>query len=222
MIRGKKSSNLMAKSIWNINECVNPCKYITMIYLDNENKNDGWIKLYNISMPPPRLGDNTADVDRLVKYIQKTIGSDDVSIPFPLVKKTPFFLSEHNYGCNVALYCIKEGWKVIDIYPSYDGMKVYAVAIDLGSSTIVIRMIDIISGESLDEVSFTYPQHEIGSDILSRIHFASEDNGIAHLQEILIREIYREIKEIQKRHNIKTSMNPVCFWMLVQTPQMTL
>ena len=170
-----------------------------------KSEKNGWIRLYNISMSPPKLGDNTADVDRLVKCIQKSIGSNNITTPFSLVKKIPFFLREHNYKCNVVLYCTKESWKIIDIYPPGDGMHVYAVAIDLGSSTVVIRLLDIISGESLEEVSFTNPQHEIGSDILSRIHYASENNGITYLQEILIRDINREIKALQKRHNIKTA-----------------
>ena len=170
-----------------------------------KSEKNGWIRLYNISMSPPKLGDNTADVDRLVKCIQKSIGSNNITTPFSLVKKIPFFLREHNYKCNVVLYCTKESWKIIDIYPPGDCMHVYAVAIDLGSSTVVIRLLDIISGESLEEVSFTNPQHEIGSDILSRIHYASENNGITYLQEILIRDINREIKALQKRHNIKTA-----------------
>ena len=179
--------------------------YITMNDPNNKNENSRWIRLFDISMPPPRLGDNTADVDRLLKCIKKTIGSNDISLPFPLVKKIPSFLREYKYRCNAALYHINESWRIIDVYPPVDDVHLYAVAIDLGSSTVVIRMIDIISGENLDEVSFTNPQHEIGSDILSRIHFASEGNGIEHLQDILIKEINRQLKIFKKRLSIKSS-----------------
>ncbi|MGD9162292.1 MAG: ASKHA domain-containing protein, partial [Desulfobacteraceae bacterium] len=178
---------------------------LIMNELNKKEIKDSWIKLINISMSPPGLGDNTADVDRLVKHIKKTISTNEVSIPFSLVKKIPSFLREHKYRCNIALHFIKKGWRIIDVYPPGDEMRIYAVAVDLGSSTVVIRMIDIISGENLKEVSFTNPQHEIGSDILSRIHFASENNGIAHLQEILINEINREIKAFREMLNIGTS-----------------
>ena len=172
---------------------------------DNIKKKDGWIRLYNVSMPPPKLGDNTADADRLVRFIQKAVGTNDISIPFTLIKKIPFFMREHKYKCNVVLYRVHEGWRIIDLFPPEDDMHVYAVAIDLGSSTVVIRLIDIISGKNIDEISFINPQCEIGSDILSRINYASENDGIVHLQEILIGGINREIKSLQKNHNIKAS-----------------
>ena len=178
---------------------------VIMNDLNKKNRSDGWIRIIDISMSVPRLGDNTADVDRLVRYIKKTIGINNVTVPFTLVKKLPPFLREYKYRCNVALYRDREVWRIIDVYPPGDDMRLYAVAADLGSSTVVIRIIDLISGENLGEVSFTNPQHEIGADILSRIHFASENSGIVHLQEILIKEINREIRKFQEKLNIKTA-----------------
>lgn len=172
---------------------------------NNKNENDRWIKFLDISMPTPKLGDNIADVDRLVRQIKRTINTEVLTIPFPLVKKLPSFLREHKYRCSVVSYRNKEGWRIIDVYPPGDNMHVYAVAVDLGSSTVVIRILDIITGESLDEVSFTNPQYKVGSDILSRIHFASENNGIDYLQEILIKKINEQLEVIKKRLNIKTT-----------------
>jgi uncharacterized 2Fe-2S/4Fe-4S cluster protein (DUF4445 family) len=172
---------------------------------DSENRNNRWIRLLDISMPSPKLGDNTADADRLVKYIKKTTFGNDVTVPFSLVKRLPSFLREYKYRCRAALYCVKGSWRIIDVYPPVGEMHLYAVAIDLGSSTVVVRIIDIISGANLDEVSFINPQHEIGSDILTRIHFASDNNGVARLQEMLIKEINGEITAFQGRLNIKRS-----------------
>ena len=173
--------------------------------INQKETRDGWIKLIKISMSPPGLGDNTADVDRLVRYLKKTTGLNNVSIPFPLIKRIPSFLRENKYICNVSLYCNKGNCRIIDVYPPEDDLHVYAVAIDLGSSTVVIRLIDIVTGGYIDEVSFTNPQHEISSDILGRIHFASDNNGITHLQEILVKEINREIKIFREKHNIGIS-----------------
>ncbi|MFH1491308.1 MAG: ASKHA domain-containing protein, partial [Pseudomonadota bacterium] len=57
---------------------------------------------------------------------------------------------------------------------------------DLGTSTIVVRLMDLISGETLEETSFLNPQIEIGPDILTRIHFASGKGGLETLQHLLI------------------------------------
>jgi len=53
------------------------------------------------------------------------------------------------------------------------GGNIYGLAIDLGSSTLVLRLMDLENGEISDETSFHNPQIEIGADILTRIHFAT-------------------------------------------------
>lgn len=173
--------------------------------LNSKNKSDGWIRLYDISMAVPSLKDNTSDVDRLVKQLKKRLGTATIRISLHLAGKLPGLFRAHKYKCNVALYNTGESWKVIDVYPPEVDRCIYGVAIDLGSSTVVVRMIDLISGNSLGDISFTNPQHEIGSDILTRIHFASENNGIDHLQGILISRINLEIKSFQEKLNISIS-----------------
>lgn len=155
-------------------------------------------------MHPPSLGDNTADVDRLVKNIKRLTGADNVSIPFPLVKRIPSLLREYEYRCNAVLYAVNKSSRVIELYPGGNSVNIFAAAIDLGSSTIVLRILNLISGENLGEVSFTNPQCEIANDILGRIHFASENNGLTYLHDILAREINKEMGALQERLGIKT------------------
>ncbi|MFC1495066.1 ASKHA domain-containing protein [Thermodesulfobacteriota bacterium] len=168
-------------------------------------ENNSWITQLNVSLIPPSLKDNTADSDRLKNGIEKKLPGDRVEIPFHVVKYLPSLLRKYNYKCRVILYRQGDRWRVIDLFPPGGEEHLYGAAVDLGSSTVVLRFVDLLSGDTLDESSFMNPQHEIGSDILSRIHFASEENGKNHLQEILIKRINREIKTLAEKHDVMKS-----------------
>jgi uncharacterized 2Fe-2S/4Fe-4S cluster protein (DUF4445 family) len=51
----------------------------------------------------------------------------------------------------------------------------HGIAMDLGTTTVVMRLINLETGEIVADSSFENPQRFGGSDVMSRIHFDSED-----------------------------------------------
>ena len=76
--------------------------------------------------------------------------------------------------------------RVID---SYRG-GVYGAALDIGTSTVVLRLADLKTGEIISTESFVNPQFFAGSDVISRIGYAS-DKGPGALQQALVQQINR-------------------------------
>ena len=54
---------------------------------------------------------------------------------------------------------------------------IHGLAIDLGTTTVVVRLIDLESGELVADTSFENPQRFGGSDVMSRIHYDTEHPG---------------------------------------------
>jgi uncharacterized 2Fe-2S/4Fe-4S cluster protein (DUF4445 family) len=54
---------------------------------------------------------------------------------------------------------------------------IHGLAIDLGTTTVVVRLIDLETGEQVADTSFENPQRFGGSDIMSRIHYDSVHPG---------------------------------------------
>lgn len=69
---------------------------------------------------------------------------------------------------------------------------VHGLAIDLGTTTIVMRLFDLETGAAVAESSFENPQRFGGSDVMSRIHFDGSD-GSHTLQRTLAGYLSREI-----------------------------
>jgi len=53
----------------------------------------------------------------------------------------------------------------------------YGLALDLGTTTIVLRLLNLETGEIIADSSFENPQRFGGSDVMSRIHYDTEHRG---------------------------------------------
>lgn len=162
-----------------------------------------WIKRVSLEITPPSLKDNTADVDRLVKAIKKSQGSKAVSVDFPMIKRLPERLREYDYRVDAVLFREHGIWHLIDIFPPKPEKNIFGLAVDVGSSTVVTQLIDLSTLVIRDETSFHNPQIEMGTDILTRIHFAAQKGGLEKLQTVLIKRLNQEIKHLAHKHAIE-------------------
>lgn len=78
----------------------------------------------------------------------------------------------------------------------------YGVVVDIGTTTIVTSLIDLISGKEITSASALNPQAVYAQDVLSRIKFAAEKQGLKIMYEGIINEINNMIENITKNLNI--------------------
>jgi len=168
-------------------------------------ENDSWIRVIHPVIQPPTLKDNTGDVDRLLKGIKKALQTEEVKMDFSLINRVPFILRENEYDVRSVLYRGGDSWHLVDLYPSHMDDTIYGLSVDLGTSTVVVRLLDLITKETKDESSFQNPQIEMGPDILTRIHFASQEGGLERLQGLLMDRLNEEIGILSKRNDINAS-----------------
>jgi len=71
----------------------------------------------------------------------------------------------------------------------------HGLALDLGTTTVVLRLLDLETGEVLADSSFENPQRFGGSDVMARIHYDSND-GTRLLQRTLAGYLSHAIGEL--------------------------
>ena len=69
----------------------------------------------------------------------------------------------------------RAGWTVLEVCAPDKPRPVAGLAVDLGTTRVVLRLIDLFSGRTLAEKAFDNPQAGIGPDILARIHHADSE-----------------------------------------------
>lgn len=77
--------------------------------------------------------------------------------------------------------------------------KLYGIVVDIGTTTLVTSLVDINSGEEIAHISSLNPQSVYAQDVLSRIKFASEEEGLQIMYSEIIKEVNSMINEVSER-----------------------
>ena len=76
---------------------------------------------------------------------------------------------------------------------------IHGLAVDIGTTTLVVALIDLHDGRELATLGALNPQTRLGHDVLSRIQIGSEDAGLAELHRLLADELNRMGAEVLRR-----------------------
>jgi len=166
-------------------------------------KTRGWIRKVTPEMVPPSLNDNTADVDRLMKGIRKALPQNEILFDFPLAREIPTILRKYDYQVEAVLFEDHDRLHLSGVLPGAADAPLYGLAVDLGSSTVVVQLLNLSTRERVDETSFHNPQIEIGLDILTRIHYAAQEGGLQKLQSLVRDRLNQEVHTLCRKHTIE-------------------
>ena len=79
----------------------------------------------------------------------------------------------------------------------------YGIAIDIGTTTMVFYIVNLLLGSIVDIVTMVNPQSRYGADVISRINYGYQNpKNIENLQKLLIDAINSVIREYCKRSDV--------------------
>lgn len=154
---------------------------------------------------------------------KKTCGQCKIRIledNYPISDVERKFLSDDELNQNIRLACcheyqpdvqyellikelnILEDISISDV--SFKGEDGYGIIMDIGTTTIVMKYIELTSGKAIKTISFRNPQATYGGDVISRIKYDSENPGKLH--NILI----TKIEEVLQNNQYQVKRMIVC------------
>jgi uncharacterized 2Fe-2S/4Fe-4S cluster protein (DUF4445 family) len=158
-----------------------------------------------LELPEPNAQDNLADVTRLVSYLKLKHDEHHLDVDLSVIRKIPDILRQDGFKITATLArSVHEDSKtrIINVQPGNATDRNFAVAIDVGTTTIYGQVIDLISGKVLSQYGEFNGQISYGEDVISRIVFAEKPGGLNKLQEVVIKTINKVIEKIIKRAKI--------------------
>jgi len=163
-----------------------------------------------VSVEPPSLDDNTDDFSRLKRALTKKHGIRDLVADLPPLRKVGAVLREAEWQVTAVLeldtWATPEGPpRLVDILPGDGTATSWGVAVDIGTTSNVVYLVDLLSGEVRDMATDYNGQIARGEDIISRIIYASQDDGLRELQELVVGTINKLLKRVCGRQGIKSS-----------------
>ena len=147
--------------------------------------NQPLIESIAVDLPAPSLNDNTADLDRLARTLGQ-LGYSPVQIAPGKMDEIVRRMRGNDLCFRAVVGYTGTHWEVLDVVARSPDSAVFGFALDLGTSSLVFRLIDIARKKIIREVSAKNPQVAWGEDILSRIIFARGQEGLAVLRDSLV------------------------------------
>ena len=128
-----------------------------------------------LELPLPTEDDPRSDQQRILDSLMAAGVEERVHIPVHILRQLYPLLDNAKWKITVSLAWNGENWEMVEIEEGDTTAQHYGLAVDLGSTTVVARLLDCNSGEILEEVSCFNKQIQWGTDILSRIFYCKDN-----------------------------------------------
>ncbi len=159
-----------------------------------------------LDLPAPSPIDNLADWERVERALQ----GKNIQISLWNLRDLPRLLRDSGYQINVVVSSRDSGHRLVDMFPGTVAPKNLGLAVDIGTTTVVVSLIDLSDGKAVFQTSSYNSQLLRGEDIISRIAF-SEDHGVKRLQDLIIGTINQMIDRLcEERFTKRTLKDGIC------------
>lgn len=128
-----------------------------------------------LELPLPTEDDPRSDQQRILDSLAAAGVEERVHIPVHILRELYPLLDNAKWKITVSLAWNGENWEMVEIEEGDTTAQHYGLAVDLGSTTVVAKLLDCNSGEILKEVSCFNKQIQWGTDILSRIFYCKDN-----------------------------------------------
>lgn len=131
-----------------------------------------------LSLKMPTEDVPLGDRERIALALE-TLGYEQVTFPLPVLRKLYPLCRDAGFDITVTLVHREYDWVVTDVEPGNQTARHYGLAVDYGSTTIVMQLVDLRSGVVIAEEKAVNGQVAYGTDILTRITYAMEHGNDA-------------------------------------------
>lgn len=129
-----------------------------------------------VELPPATLTDNIADMERL----NRAMGKRSLSVPLEVLRDLPGALREGGWKVTVTLSDLGAGTEAVRVEPGDTRSRLLGIAVDVGTTTIVVDLVDLVTGKVLGTASDYNRQISRGEDVIARM-MHSEEKGMDEL-----------------------------------------
>lgn len=161
------------------------------------------ISVVNLQIPDAQLGDGLSDFDRLSRQLKKNAISETVSSSLDVLRKLASEIRQDGGNLAVVVLNNNDQTKIIELSAGEEIPDQYAIAMDLGTTTVSAQLIDIKSNRIVETQSDYNQQIQCGVDVISRINYANRVDRLSELKTKSLETINQLIQRLIDQAQIK-------------------
>ena len=145
-----------------------------------------------ITMAEPTLDDTMPDNERLTWAIQEALGVAKVRIPYTVMVKLAAAMRQFGWSVCVKGEIQDDTFLCMELCDPAD-TAIVGCAIDIGTTTVTMVLVDLVTGKILAKGSSGNGQIRYGADVINRIIEQGRDGGKKKLQDAIVKETLNPI-----------------------------
>ncbi|MEW5868232.1 MAG: ASKHA domain-containing protein [Chloroflexota bacterium] len=170
---------------------------------------DQTIRRVRLQLTHPSMDDQTDDLSRLVTALRQQAGFTNALISLPVLRKLGAVLRAGDWEVT-AILNVEETTdgnylqeRVIDLLPGlrHDDDPLWGAAIDIGTTTVTLWLVDLVTGQVKAQASEYNGQIARGEDVISRIVYASKDGGEEEMRCLVVDTLNRLLETVCQQYN---------------------
>lgn len=180
---------------------------------DYEYLQDQTVRRIHLQLTPPSMDDQTDDWSRLQTALRLQHRCENVTCSLNLLQRMGGTLREGDWNVTVVIDMAsviksgetKQAVRLIDLQPGLVDQysPLWGTAIDIGTTTVTVWLVDLVSGQVNAQVAEYNGQIARGEDVISRIIYASKNGGGQELRQRVLDTINNLLETACKRVKAK-------------------
>jgi uncharacterized 2Fe-2S/4Fe-4S cluster protein (DUF4445 family) len=145
---------------------------------------DPMLREVPLELSPPSLEDNVSDLDRLNRGLKKMdCDVARLNVGIKVMRELARAVREENWNVTAAVIRRKCANEILEVRPGSNHGRSLGAAIDVGTTTIVVYLVDMADGTVVAAASGHNRQADCGDDVINRIICAEKD-GVKKLSRM--------------------------------------
>ncbi len=158
-------------------------------------------KLY-LELPLPDLEDKISDLERLYRQIRRIQDIPIMQTGLANIRRLGELFRSADWKITVTLGKRNGTTEIVLVEPGDTSHKNFGLCFDIGTTTIAGQLVDLNSKRVLGTKATYNKQASFGSDIITRIIYAQEQDGLEKLHHAVIDGMNQMIQELIQEHKI--------------------
>jgi uncharacterized 2Fe-2S/4Fe-4S cluster protein (DUF4445 family) len=158
-----------------------------------------------LPLPPASLGDNICDLSRLENGLKRQYGLSNLTLDFLLTRKLAQVMRQENFQVTATLDFAQRrsrNPRLVNIEPGDTTDRHFALAVDIGTTTVWVQLLDLAKGEIVGNAADYNAQMSYGDDVISRIIYSQKGEGLKVLQRAVVSTINKIVRSLLSRHRL--------------------
>lgn len=165
---------------------------------------EGWSKKIYLQLSEPSEEDNASLQERVLQGLVQQGIEEKVQIDLPTLGRLGALCQASSWKITVLLGYDGTLWHLLDAESGDTSHAHYGLCVDLGSTTIIMELVDMNSGQVVGRESIFNPQIAFGEDILTRIFYTKDQRS---RQKELQRITAGGFRRLMERLSLKTGID---------------